>query len=193
MVSFKEQLLQEQYRLEQILKKTQEQLKTAPEGILRLSNTKKWTQYYYYLPEKREEERYISKGNVDLIRKLAQKSYDEKVVRLVEKRLAQIKRIVRDYDDGEIEKLFFNEHRERQKWICPVEPVWDQILQAWLSEKYEGKQFREGEPVILTDRGERVRSKSEKIIADYLFRKGIPYKYEKPLYLKGLGSENTGI
>ena len=74
-----------------------------------------------------------------------------------------------------------------------MEPVWDQILQAWLSEKYEGKQFREGEPVILTDRGERVRSKSEKIIADYLFRKGIPYKYEKPLYLKGLGSENTGI
>lgn len=56
-----------------------------------------------------------------------------------------------------------------------------------MSKEYTGKQFREGEPVILTNRGERVRSKSEKIIADCFFRKGIPYKYECPLYLKGLG------
>ena len=43
-------------------------------------------------------------------------------------------------------------------------------------------------PCILTERGERVRSKSEKIMADYFFRNEIVYKYEKPLYLKGLGT-----
>ena len=42
-------------------------------------------------------------------------------------------------------------------------------------------------PEIYSERGERVRSKSEKIIADKLYRNGIPYKYEKPLVLKGLG------
>ena len=41
--------------------------------------------------------------------------------------------------------------------------------------------------VILTQKGERVRSKSEKILADYFYQNGIPYKYEMPLYLKGFG------
>ena len=39
----------------------------------------------------------------------------------------------------------------------------------------------------MTNRGERVRSKSEKILADYFFQKGIIYKYECPLYLKSIG------
>ena len=43
-------------------------------------------------------------------------------------------------------------------------------------------------PIILTENGERVRSKSEKILADYFYRKGIEYKYEYPLYLNGVGT-----
>ena len=43
------------------------------------------------------------------------------------------------------------------------------------------------ENAIITEKGEQVRSKSEKIIADKLFMKGIPYVYEQPLYLKGYG------
>ena len=38
---------------------------------------------------------------------------------------------------------------------------------------------------IITERGERVRSKSEKIIADKLYALGIPYRYEYPLVLSG--------
>ena len=41
--------------------------------------------------------------------------------------------------------------------------------------------------MILTEKGEQVRSKSEKILADYFYRKNILYKYEKPLYLRGYG------
>ena len=42
--------------------------------------------------------------------------------------------------------------------------------------------------VILSERGERVRSKSEKILADFFYRRNILYKYEKPLNLKGFGT-----
>lgn len=187
MESLKERLLQEQYRLERILKKTQEQLKNAPEGLLYLSKVKKWTQYYHYFPGKIKQKRYIPKYNINFVRKLAQKSYDEKIIKLAEKRLFQIKKITKDYDDREIENIFLRQSSEKQELIRPIEPTWNQQVQIWLSEKYTGKQFREGEPVIFTDRGERVRSKSEKIIADCFFRKSIPYKYECPLYLKGLG------
>ena len=40
---------------------------------------------------------------------------------------------------------------------------------------------------ILTEKGESVKSKSEKIIADKLNMMNIPYCYEVPLYLKGYG------
>ena len=43
-------------------------------------------------------------------------------------------------------------------------------------------------PIILTEKGERVRSKSEKILADYFYRNGMEYKYECPLYLNGVGT-----
>ena len=48
-----------------------------------------------------------------------------------------------------------------------------------------GKKFVDGDIEIITERGERVRSKSEKIIADKLFSLGIPYRYEYPLDLSG--------
>ena len=41
--------------------------------------------------------------------------------------------------------------------------------------------------MILTEKGERVRSKSEKILADYFYRNKIAYKYECALHLKGYG------
>lgn len=81
-----------------------------------------------------------------------------------------------------------NEHRERRKLIRPVEPTWEQQLAEWISEEYKGKGFREDMPVILSEKGERVRSKSEKILADYFYRNQIPYKYERPLYLKNFGT-----
>ena len=58
--------------------------------------------------------------------RLAQKSYDEKIMKLAEKRLSQIRRITEDYDEEEIEKIFLTEHPERQKLIKPAEPVWEQ-------------------------------------------------------------------
>lgn len=58
-------------------------------------------------------------------------------------------------------------------------------VEEWLSFTYEGKALSEGESEIVTERGERVRSKSEKIIADKLYALGIPYRYECPLVLQG--------
>lgn len=53
--------------------------------------------------------------------------------------------------------------------------------------EYRGKGFDESTSEFYTAKGEKVRSKSEVIIADVLSREGIPYRYEYPLYLKGIG------
>ena len=57
-----------------------------------------------------------------MAQKLAQKTYDEKVIKLAEKRLLQIKKIIKDYSDNEIEEIYLNERVERQNLIEPVEP-----------------------------------------------------------------------
>ena len=62
-------------------------------------------------------------------------------------------------------------------------PVSEKMMR-FEQEEYEGLPFDENDRTeYYTNRGERVRSKSEKIIADELNRQGIPYKYEKPLKL----------
>lgn len=187
MKDLRKALLTEQFRLEKIVKEASGRLKKAPSGRLRLSKSHNHVQYYCCTEEKKLGV-YIPKENAALAQQLAQKSYDEKVLQLAEKRLSQIKRMTKDYMDNELEKIYLKEHVERQKLIVPVEPTWEQKINFWLSEEYKGKDFQEGMPVILTEKGERVRSKSEKIMADYFFRHGIPYKYECPLYLKGLGT-----
>ena len=180
-------LLDEQFRLENIVKEAKDRLEKAPQGRLRLSKSHNQVQYYC-CNEENKSGTYISKDHLALAQQLAQKSYDEKVLQLAAKRLSQIKRITKDYMDDELEKIYMKEHVERQKLIVPAEVTWKQKISEWLLEKYNGKDFQEGIPVILTEKGERVRSKSEKIMADYFFRHGIAYKYECPLYLKGVGT-----
>lgn len=187
MESLKEMLETEEKRLERIVEQAKMQLENAPDGSLRVSNCRKYPQFYYKTEETGKKSNYIAKGNEELIKALAQKSYDERVLKQAEKRLSQISRITKDYDPNELEYIYLKEHPERKKLICPCEPTWEQVLASWKAEEYKGKEFYEGAPLILTDRGERVRSKSEKIIADYYYRNGIEYKYEKPLYLKGMG------
>ena len=66
-----------------------------------------------------------------------------------------------------------------------------QYAAAWLSPKYKGNPFKPDEQVLYTSNGERVRSKSEVLIADTLKRLGVPYRYEFPLALKSGGRAAT--
>lgn len=187
MKGLKDLLLTEQFRLEQIIKETKLSLTKAPEGSLRLSKTQHYFQYYQCTDENKHG-KYIAKNNQELAQKLAQKAYDEKVLKLAEKRYFQLKKLTENYEDDELEKIYQQEHEERQKLIYPIAKTWEQKVSEWKNKEYNRKAFQEGIPVILTEKGERVRSKSEKIMADYFFRHGIEYKYECPLYLEGVGT-----
>lgn len=178
-------LIQEQKHLETIINRAKRGLEAVPEGRLRISCDKNKPRYYQYISANNET--YIPKAEMERARLLAQKNYNESVVKKAETRLKQIRKITKNYSDDEIEKIYTSMNKERQALITPVEPTWNQLLKKWNEEEYQGKEFKEGMPLILTEKGERVRSKSEKILADYFYRNNILYKYEKPLYLKGYG------
>ena len=183
----KKLLLAESKRLEKIISVAQAELESMPEGTLRVSKRKEYIQYYH-CTEENKSGKYIGKDKGNLLQSLAQKTYDEKILKLAQKRIKQIEQILKDYEDDEIEQIYKKEHIVRQRLIQAVEPTWDQKLEIWKHKEYQGKGFQEGLPVIITDRGERVRSKTEKIMADYFYRQGIEYKYECPIYLKGMGT-----
>lgn len=146
MQGLKKLLLKEQKKLEMICSKVENELKSVPEGNLRISKDKNKVRYYHCVED--NEGTYISKI------------------------------------DSELPKL----HTQRQLLVTPVEPIWEKELVRWYDSEYHGKEFYEGTAEIVTEKGERVRSKSEKILADYFYRNNILYQYEKPLYLKGYGT-----
>ncbi len=179
-------LLKEQKHLEAIVAKIDKTRDaTVPEGGLRISVDRGKTRYYHCFDDRYGS--YIPKNNLELAYRLAQKSYNEAVLKKAENRLELIAKCLYDYFDDEIETLYTSLHSERQKLVVPVEPTLEQLEKQWLDESYKAKEFHEGTPVILTEKGERVRSKSEKILADHFYRNNIPYKYEKPLNLAGYG------
>ena len=185
MYGLRELLLQEQKRLQSIIANISKSKAATPKGRLRISVDHGVTRFYQCIDDRYGE--YIPRENIQLPRQLAQKAYNETVLKTAETRAKRITRCLKDYSDDEIEQLFTSLHPERQKLITPVEPTFRQLQEQWYSEPYVGKAFKEGLPVIYSEKGERVRSKSEKILADFFYRNNIPYKYEKPLTLSGYG------
>ncbi len=186
MAGLKSILREEKKRLEELMEKSICQMKSLPEGTLRVSVDKGYPRYYR-CQEGDKVGNYIRKQDKEIAQKLAQKEYNSKVLQLIQKRLKQIENIIKDYEDDEVEKCFYGEHAAKQKLIVPIEQTWQDKLKDWQEKGYVGKGFQDNTMEIYTQRGEHVRSKSEKILADYFYYHGIPYKYECPLLLRGYG------
>lgn len=107
MKNLKVLLSEEEKRLKKIIEITKTRLEEAPEGTLRMSKSHNKLQYYRCTKEKRLGF-YISKENMELVRQLAQKTYDEKVLKVAEKRLKQIQNLTSDYKEDEIEEIYLN-------------------------------------------------------------------------------------
>ena len=123
-----------------------------------------------------------------LVQQLAQKDYDKQVLVEAKKQRDEISKILKKVKSTNIINLYQQLPIERQNLICPYVLTDEQFVTQWVNREYIGKGFMIGVPEIYTEKGERVRSKSEKIIADKLNIMNIPYHYEYPLKLNGYGT-----
>ncbi len=174
--------------LTQLLKEKERALKKAPEGSLRISNKGNIYQYYQRTNPKDHTGTFIRREDMELARKLAQKDYDEKVLRASEKELDAIHKYLKTCPDKTAEQIYESLHQERQKIIRPIIETDEEFIKKWEKVSYKHKGFDPKYPEFYTYKGERVRSKSEVIIADALEKAGVPYRYEYPLYVKGVGN-----
>ncbi|SHG05165.1 hypothetical protein SAMN05720760_103170 [Fibrobacter sp. UWB8] len=168
---------EEMLSLIETLKKS---LKAAPAGTLNVSPHQGTFQYYRVLPSTGKKGRYISKEQRSLAQKLSQRDYDKALLVELQKQLKAIDKCIPACKPEQFGLLWQKLHPARRALVKPYVLPDDEYSRLWTNLEYKGRRFDDAAPQLMSAKGERVRSKSEIIIADTLFRLGVPYRYEFP-------------
>ena len=185
---------QQQELLQSYLTQAKVSLSKKPQGILSTSYSHHCIQFCWKKSPDDHKWVYLPKKEMNLIQALAQKDYDTRFIKTAEKLAKTLDWMIRIGAQREIHffyqtlaQVYTNLPEHRRKLVIPYVLPDDLFVAAWKEVKYEGKGFGKDNPEIVTDNGERVRSKSEKMIADWLLKMNIPYRYEFPLETEDLG------
>ena len=173
--------------LQEIIQIKEKEIRTAPKGIVNIVQSGNRTQYYYKNNSSDTNKRYLKVSEKGLVRDLCQKDYNEKVLAAAKAEYAMLQKVKIQYQKGTYEDVYDKLSDCRKKMVCPLNISDDEFVLNWENVEYAPKGFRADAPEYYTDRGERVRSKSEILIANALYKYHIPYRYEYPLVLKGFG------
>lgn len=177
-------LKKERSYLVRITEEANNRLNGAPEGSLRIANKKNKLEFYLK-SNTYESGRYLKKSESNIARAIAQRDYDKCVANRAKDRIKLIDTFIRKYQITDIGTIHENMNDYRKSLIDVAVVSDEEYVRQWLKVKYEGKAFSDHAPEIITEKNERVRSKSEKIIADKLSSLGIAYRYEYPIVLNG--------
>lgn len=162
-------------------------LKNQAEGRIRTIKSHGTFQYYLCKENEKGNGTYLPKSQRNIAEEIAQRDYDRQVIRCANQWQQWVKRTMQTMPKHQLAE-FYDKSQGRKPLIKPYEISNQEYAIQWENESYQGKAFAPDAPEIYAERGERVRSKSEKMIADKLYMLGIPYRYEYPVYLKGFGT-----
>lgn len=184
-------MYEKEKELNNLIPLLKESLLDVPDGQLRISHCGGVPQYYFRSkgadgPFKNGN--YIRKENIQLAYALAQRDYDKKLFDLAEKRLKSVRNLLKDCKADELQNVYEQMNPYRKEIVIPKIISDEMFAEEWEKVEYKGKYISNINTQIYTEKGERVRSKSEKIIADMFYRKGLHYRYEYPITLQGLGT-----
>ena len=165
------------------LKKSQ---KNQPPGHLRIAQKGANRNYFYHYTSPDDfTGKYISKNQQALAKALAQKDYNLKLINQLEKEIQSLNEYLLQTKNGNaIQDLYKDLCPARQQLITPATLTDEQYASLWKSITWQTPLLPPETQKYDTVSGEKVRSKSEVIIADALARHGIPYRYEFPLKLQ---------
>lgn len=187
-----DRLLEELEKKRSFLKRMIEEkssfLKNVPSGQLKCMNKESGPQYYWITEKGKTNGKYISKKNLNFAALLAQKSYDLTVLKYAKAELAKIEDLISLLRSHSLGSVYENASAARKGLIRPIYLPDDEFIEQWKGRTYEKKGFAENDPPFYTMNKERVRSKSEILIANLMYQKSIPYLYEVPVKLIGYGT-----
>ena len=180
-----ELLNQEKKTAERLMHRAEKEMKRMPGGTLEARLTKgKYPQYVHTSSVNgKRVSKYISKKNLKLARQLAQRDYDRDLMRSaaqLTEALETASKALREYD---LEAIYQKEKNIRRNLITPLIPTDEMFIEQWYEEHHGAQNSLRMTNSYTTIRGETVRSKSEKMIADAYHMAGIPYVYEPSVCL----------
>ena len=167
-----------------IKRKLESSIQKAPQGHIRCS--KRGNGFQYFIGNK-----YLNKTNGKLIKDIVNREYQEKLLPKIDKKIKMLERFknIIEYDFDEVEETYKSLSEARRRYVNPIIRIKSEYIREWQEAEYDHWEITDNDVKgnFITVKGERVRSKSEKIIADELTRFGIPYRYEYPLQLNDNG------
>ena len=184
-------LEQEVSLLENSIHRLEKRIDNYPSGSLKISHCNGNVQFYCRIKKQestKHDNVYIKKENMILAEQLAQKDYDKRLLQQLKEKYRKIKKAYEIYEKADCSDVYENLHADRKKLVKPLYISNEEYAKRWQEVTYQKKPFQEGVAEIYTVKGERVRSKSEKILADTFEREGIPYRYEAPVILPKSGN-----
>ena len=186
MINYKEKLSDQLSELKKLELKAANRIKNykgLEKGNIRVC-THNGISQYYFKKEGEDKEHYIPKIEMSKIQLLIQRDYDEKIQRELSQMIKRLEKFNAGYDAGCIEEFYYGLPVGRRTLIDPIFPTTQMIIDEWYKAHPGGMNSYEIKHEFITQRKESVRSKSEKIIADYLNEKGIPYVCEPEIILR---------
>ena len=183
--NYKEELEEQLRELDELIKvntKNLTKLKNLPDYGVKASTVRGCHQYYF-VDKESGKRKYAGKEKYKLIKKLIQKEYAVSVDKKLFDLRNRLNKFISGYDINSIEVLYDKLPDSRKTMLVPLVEPTSVFIQRWL-EQHPGNQNTFPEKGLYqTNRGEMVRSKSEKIIADALAKYTVPYQYEPMLEL----------
>lgn len=177
-----------QGRQKELLKYQQivnKRLEKAPDGSIHIGRKKKYI-HYYLRNEFTHQEVYLPVSEHKKIQEYLQKSYDKQIINVIEKESKILKSFLDKYSklNSKIREIFSNYPEQSKIYIEPIDMSDKDYIHIWMNNHNQTYGVSDNDPEYITDKGERVRSKSEINIANALYKHGIPYQYEYPIILK---------
>ena len=162
----------------------EKKLQGLPEGKLRISKNKGIPRYYWIKSSTDTHGKYIVKKDKELIEKLAQKHYMEKLYAIVSEEYEDVNKYLNKYSKLQPEQVYDDLNDYRKDLVKPMVISNERFIKIWENETYNVNPYHLEEKVYPTKKDEFVRSKSEVMLADMYYELGIPYRYEAELCLR---------
>ena len=129
--------------------------------------------------------KYIAPEDEETVLKYAQKNYRTELLGILERNEKAISEFVKRYNSNPEDTALSSLPDWQADMIRNDASSYNgKYISDWLKEPYVQNPFRPEERTIKTLRGDYVRSKSERDIADALYRRGIPYRIDCEVKLK---------
>jgi len=178
-------------KTEDMLQKVNMELSLMKPNNAKVKVSSKGNSLQIYVRESLEDGdygRYLPITEKEKAAKIVRREYYNKLKATLEEKLKFYERGLRFLNKTKLSEAYRKLGKGKQKLVEPFEISDEEYRKSWEQCEYTGKGFEENTAEIYTERGERVRSKSEKIIADKLYKENIAYRYEYPLEVPHFGN-----